>query len=153
MAAKRMPRLTLLRDAPGHERTLGALLHGQLVIAQTMEPGDADVRADGVPMRVRPGWYRCEPHGWGAEAVRFKRTWALVGHDVSHFPEPGVARSAVLLHDGTRDEHTLGCILVGSRRGVSRGEPGLLEDVEGEAMDRLRDLIGNAPFGLSIIGG
>lgn len=153
MAPRRMVRLTLLRDAPGPDRTFGVLMNGQMALCQTMEPGDADVRADGVPMRVKPGWYRCESHGWGPEAVRFKQTWALVGHDVSHFPEPGVARSAVLIHDGTRDEHTIGCILVGTRRGVSRGEPALLEDVEGEAMNKLRNLIGNAPFGLSIVGG
>jgi hypothetical protein len=63
---------------------------------------------------------------------------------------PGVSRFAVLLHDGARDEHTLGCILLGSRRGISRGEPGLLEDVEGEAMERLRLIVGCDRFYLTI---
>ncbi len=147
MTVRRMTRLTLLRDKPEAERTFGVLMHGQLVLCQTMEPGDEDTMAP----RVAPGWYRCEPHGWGAEAVRYKQTWALVGHDVSHFPEPGVKRSAVLLHAGNLDEHTRGCILVGMRRGELNGEPALLDSRV--AMDALRDLIGFHPFGLSIVGG
>jgi hypothetical protein len=83
--------------------------------------------------------------------VRFRQTWALVGRDVSHFPEPGVARSAVLLHAGNVDEQTRGCILVGMRRGEINGEPAVLDSRA--AMDALRDLIGNDPFGLSIVGG
>lgn len=145
--ARRMIRLTLLREKPEAERCFGVLMDGQLVLCQTMEPGDADTKAP----RVAPGWYRCEPHGWGPEAVRFRQTWALVGHDVSHFPEPGVARSAILLHAGNTDEQTLGCILVGIRRGTLNGEPALLDSRV--AMDALRDLIGNGPFGLSIVGG
>lgn len=147
MAPRRMTRLTLLREKPQDERTMGVLLHGQLVLCQTMEPGEKDVAAP----RVAPGWYRCEPHGWGPEAVRFRQTWALVGHDVSHWPEPGIARSAVLLHAGNTDEQTLGCILVGKRRGAINGEAAVLDSRA--AMDELRDLIGNNPFGLTIIGG
>lgn len=94
----------------------------------------------------------CVPHAWEPSSpLRFKRTWALVGNDVSHQPEPGIARSAVLIHAGNVDDDTLGCILVGQRRGVVRGEPGVLDSVK--AMDSLRDLIGPASFGLSIIEG
>lgn len=145
--AARMKRLTLLRETPQDERTFGVLMHGQLVLCRTMEPGEKDL---GAP-RVAPGWYRCEPHGWGPEAVRFRQTWALVGRDVSHFPEPGVPRSAILIHAGNTDEQTLGCILVGMRRGELNGEPALLESRV--AMEALRNLIGNDPFGLSIIEG
>lgn len=143
-------RLLLKRDQPEAERCFGSLFYRSSWLAETMEPGDADVKAP----RVRPDFYHCVPHGWEPNAtVRFKRTWALVGSDVSHQAEAGVPRAAILLHDGTRDEHTLGCILVGSRRGISRGEPALLEDVNGEAMERLRDLIGNNDFYLTIMGG
>lgn len=143
----RIKSLTLLRDRPGPERTMGVLMNGQMILCQTMEPGDADTKAPRVP----PGWYRCEPHGWGSEAVRFRQTWALVGQTVSHLPEPGVPRSAVLIHPGNRDEQTRGCILVGMRRGELGGEPAVLDSRV--AMDALRDLIGNNPFGLTIIGG
>ena len=147
MAPKRMVRLTLLRETPGADRTMGVLLYGQLVLCQTMEPGDADLEAP----RVAPGWYRCEPHGWGPEDVKFRQTWALVGRDVAHFPEPGVARSAVLLHAGNTDDQTRGCIVVGKRRGEINCEPAVLDSRV--AMDALRDLIGSNPFGLTIIGG
>lgn len=143
----RMKRLILIREKPGADRTLGALHYGSRLMAYTMEPGIEDAAAP----RVRPGWYVCEPHGWGPEAVRFKQTWALVGDGVSHFPEPGVARSAILLHAGNRDEETRGCILVGVRRGELGGEPAVL--ASRDAMDSLRDLIGNRPFGLSIMEG
>lgn len=142
----RMKRLTLIREAPGPDRTFGALMYGTSFRAYTMEPGTADV---GAP-RVSPGWYILDPHGWAPDAtVRFRQTWALVGADVSHYPEPGVARSAVLIHAGNRDEQTLGCILVGMSRGTLGGEPAVLDSKA--AMDALRDLLGNDRAGLTII--
>lgn len=143
-------RLTLKRDRIEDERSMGVLFNSKnhAWVAETMEPGDADVKAPRLP----PGFYHCVPHGWEPKTnLRFKQTWALVGANVSAQPEYGVPRSAVLFHDGTRDEHTLGCILTGSSRGVSKGEPALLENVNGEAMERLRDLIGNNDFYLTIV--
>lgn len=144
----RMKRLLLIREKPGHERTFGALHYGTMIVSHTMEPGTGDHSAP----RVSAGFYLCEPHGWEPGApVKFRSTWALVGHDVSHFPEPGVARSAVLIHAGNRVEQTLGCILVGKRRGELGGEPAILESRE--AMSELRSLIGNNRFGLTIMEG
>lgn len=144
----RRKRLLIKRDKPEAERCFGSLFWKSSWLAETMEPGDADVKFQRLP----PGFYHCVPHGWEpATTLRFKRTWALVGANVSAQPETGVQRAACVFHDGTRDEHTLGCVLMGSRRGVSRGEPALLESIEGEAMERLRDLIGHNDFYLTIM--
>lgn len=144
----RLTRLTLLRDKPEAERTMGILLLGTSLVCQTMEPGDADLEAP----RVAPGFYILERHGWEPDSgARFSNTWALVGHDVSHFPEPGVRRSAILLHAGNLDEHTRGCILVGMARDRMGDEPALLRSRD--AMDRLRDLIGTKPAAITIMEG
>lgn len=148
----RRKRLLIKRDKAQPERCFGTLLYRGGWVAETMEPGDADVRADGVPMRLPPGFYHCVPHGWDpGTSLRFKKTWALVGANVAAQKEPGVDRDAVLFHDGTRDEHTIGCVLVGSWRGESKGEPALLEKAQGEAMERLRDIVGHNDFYLIIM--
>jgi len=139
-------RLTLLRDNAGDERTFGALFDGTMIVCQTLEPGDKDVDHPRVP----PGFYVCEPHGWAKDTtLTKKRTWALIGRTVSHQPEPGVPRAACLLHAGNRDSDSLGCILVGVLRGTIDGEPVILNSQE--AMSRLRELIGQNTFYLTIV--
>ena len=142
----RLKRLILLREKPEVDRTQGVLHWGSRFVAFTMEPGTADTDAP----RVAPGWYMCEPHGWDpGSAVRYKETYALVGHDVSHYPEAGVARSAILIHAGNVDDHTRGCILLGLRRGELSGEPAVLDSKA--ALEALRDLVGKNSFGLSVV--
>lgn len=132
-------RALVVRDTYDDERTLGQLFYEGKKIGETMEPGDKD------PFRLRAGFYFCTPHGWEEGSPRrFKRTWALIGDDVSHDPEPGIGHSAVLFHSGVRDEHTMGCILVATRRGISKDEPAILDAVQGETMDRLRRAVGGA---------
>lgn len=142
-----LQRLVLKRDKPNNEYTYGKLYIGSKLICETMEPGILDVNAP----RVKPGFYHCVPHGW-EEGTRFKykKTWALIGQDVSHQPKLGVKRAAILFHSGARDEHTLGCVLTGVSRGTSNGEPSLVNAYIGEAMDKMRDIIGNRQFYLTI---
>ena len=141
-------RLILKREAPGKDRTFGSLFIGSNWICDTMEPGDADTDHP----RVEPGFYVLDPHGWEpASVLRHKRTWALVGRDVAHQRTDGIARSAVLFHEGNLDEHSLGCILVGLARGTLAGEPAILRSRD--AMAKLRDLIGPNMAELVIMGG
>lgn len=130
-------RFILRREKAGPDRTFGSLFLGQMWQCETMEPGNDDA----LEPRVDPGFYLLEPHGWDPGArVRFKRTWALVGKDVTHQPEPGVKRAAILIHAGNRDDETRGCVLVGLSRGMLLGEPALLRSRD--AMERLRESIG-----------
>ncbi len=150
------PWLILIREKPEDERTMGVLTMKGQVLTQTMEPGFADLEFPRVPA----GFYVCEPHGWEPETqLRFKKTWALVGQGVVHQAEqfstwiqpvsPGDPRIACLLHGGVRDEHTRGCILQGLSRGITMGEKSLLRYPE--AMDLLRNRIGNRHWYLSIL--
>lgn len=136
--AKYTKRLLIRRRTPQDELTFGELSLGTSRITYTMEPGNKDVSHP----RVNPGFYVMEPHGWNVtEGTKYKDTWALIGKGVSHFPEPGIARSAILMHHGNLDSNTLGCILQGMAIGELLGKPALLQS--DKAMDRLRELIGN----------
>ncbi len=142
-----LQRLMLVRDIPDVEHTYGRLLVGTKTICQTMEPGTNDLDWPRLPA----GFYLCEPHGWEPNSTfTYKRTWALIGENVSHQFKYGIPRAAVLFHSGARDEHTRGCVLTGVSRGLSRGEPGLINSYIGEAMDVMSKIIGESPFFLTI---
>jgi hypothetical protein len=141
----RRKRLTLIRKEVSPDRTFGMLLYKDKFLCHTLEPGDADV---GAP-RVKAGFYILEPHGWEPNPdVRYKQTWALVGDNLSHYPDPECKRSAVLIHWGNIDDNTRGCILVGQRRGEVLGEPGVLDSKQ--AIEELRDLLGGLEASLVI---
>ena len=145
--SSQVKRFLLIREKSDGERTFGALYDKGKFVCHTMEPGDDDIEAP----RVNPGFYALEPHGWkDGDPVKYKKTWALVGDGVSHWPE-GEGRSAVLFHAGNWDEQTRGCVLVGLDRGEMRGEPALLNS--GAAMSQLRAIIGGPYYAGLIIRG
>lgn len=142
-----MRRLELVRRWYEDERTIGELSYRGEFIAFTMEPGKADHEFPRVP----PGFYYLERHGWLGEPVRYERTWALIGRDVSHQREAGIERCAVLFHAGNRDDDTLGCIIPGMTIGRLKGETAVLGSRD--AMVRLRTILGDADGFLVIRGG
>lgn len=140
-----MKRLDLWREKPQSDWTIGRLEYGATSLGPTLEPGYDDRTAPRVPA----GFYHCTPHGWEpGTTLRFKQTWALNGAEVSRQREKGVPRAACVFHGGTRDEHTAGCILRGVSINRSGAEPLLSGSTE--AMDRMRELIGNNDFYLTI---
>ncbi len=136
-----MIHLDLFRRWFDPDRTLGELwIHGGEFIAFTLEPGWSDTAYPSVEV----GEYRLDPH----TGPKFKDTWALVGEGVSHYPTPGVPRSAVLFHAGNTDDETHGCILLGSAIGRIRGETAVIHSQE--AMSALRRVIGKQSAVLTI---
>lgn len=140
-----MKRLTLTRRWYEDERTLGELHIGSEFIAFTMEPGSADTDAPRLPT----GFYHMVRHD--GNEFRYKDTWALEGRDVTHQPWPGISRSAVLIHAGNTDEQTKGCIMLGMSIGRLRGETATV--ASGDALNKLRGILGDAEAYLTIKGG
>ena len=135
-----MNRLTLYRRWDDGDRCIGELYVDGRPFCFTLEPGSFDTSAP----HVDPGFYFMERH----DSDRYGMTWALIGDDVSHFEESGISRSAILFHGGNWDEETRGCILVGNSIEHQRSEAAVWESRA--AMERLRQLIGDAPALLSI---
>jgi hypothetical protein len=81
---------------------------------------------------VDEGFYHLVPFA----GVKFKETFALVGADLSIYPENGTDRSTCVYHGGDTHEDTKGCPLVGVRFHFAGSTP----DIDGgaEAMKILR---------------
>ena len=58
---------------------------------------------------VPAGFYYLEPHN----GTKYKGTFALIGADVSHSKEPGVARYACVFHWAKAGMYLEGCIAIG----------------------------------------
>jgi hypothetical protein len=86
---------------------------------------------------IPAGSYLCVPHGWEKDSQKhFKRVW-----EVTNVPN----RSAILIHAGNTLRDTMGCILVGfDVKQFSLGRSQL-------ALTKLRSVIGEKPFNLTII--
>lgn len=137
-------RFTVLRDRPDRDRTMGRWLLGDRVWFHTIEPGESDLDFP----RIGPGLYRARPWEWrSGSAARFPRTWVLEGPRVSFTKRAGF-RWPILVHWGNFDEETKGCIVIGMRRGMLRGEPVVLESVR--AVNRLREIVGPRDFEIEI---
>jgi hypothetical protein len=140
-----MKRLILERRWYEGERIIGELSCEGHWVAFTMEPGLDD---EDHPC-VEPGFYFLERHD--DSGYKYVDTWALVGRDVSHQPEPGVDRSAVLIHPGNLDQHTVGCILLGLTLGRLENETAVMQS--GDALNRLRGFLGRENAFLTIKDG
>lgn len=125
--------LTLTRFATHKNATLG-MLDGQGVNLWTLE--DLWKENQRQISCIPTGEYKCKPHGWNGEKVKFPKVW-----EVMNVP----SRDAILIHAGNTERDTLGCILVG--HGISRGA---LVDSR-KAIDLLRRKIGNNSFTLTIV--
>ena len=88
------------------DATVGVLTMGTRRWATLEDRGPGEVPDTCVP----PALYDLVPHS----GPKYPDTYALVGGIVSHLPEPGKKRSAVLVHWGNVVEDTLGCILIGN---------------------------------------
>ena len=119
--------MILERFCYGPFGTFGRLLIGDLELWTVERPWkDNEPSVSCIP----EGEYTLEPHS----SSKFPDTWALVGETVSHYPEPGKTRSAILIHVGNTMQDVIGCIAPGER---------LNENVWGvvaskRAMDQLR---------------
>jgi hypothetical protein len=140
-----MKRLILERRWYEGERIIGELSCAGVWVAFTMEPGLDD---DDAPP-IEPGFYFMERHD--DPGYKYRDTWALVGRDVSHQPEPGIDRSAILIHAGNWDEQTLGCILLGTTIGHLRDETAMVRS--GDALNGLRGILGRENAYLTIKDG
>lgn len=89
--------------------------------------------------RIPAGRYKCVPHGWKNELVKFPRVWRL--EDV-----PG--RDAILIHVGNSHHDTQGCILLGL--GLSIDADAFITNSR-KAVDMLRGAIGPHEFWLTVV--
>ncbi|QJB56163.1 DUF5675 family protein [Pseudodesulfovibrio sp. zrk46] len=105
-------KVELLRLERSGEGTFGVLRVDERVFCVTLEPPD---RGNKVNVSCIPaGEYQCRR----VDSPRFGRTFEVKG-------VPG--RSHILLHSGNMVEDTSGCVLLGSRFGLLRGNRAVLE--------------------------
>jgi len=75
-----------------------------------------DVAGEGENHCIAEGAYRLERHS----GARWKRTWAIVGPGVAHWPTRELGdRETVLVHIGNDVDDTTGCVLVGMAAEIS----------------------------------
>ena len=84
---------------------------------------------------IDSGFYHLVPFA----GMKFKDTYALVGADLSIYPENNIGRSTCVYHGGDTHEDTRGCPLVGVRFHFAGSTP----DIDGgvDAMKILRTVL------------
>jgi len=58
---------------------------------------------------VPPGFYHLVPH----RGNKYPNSFALIGHTVSHYPEPGIMRNVCVIHWASQGKYLQGCISTG----------------------------------------
>jgi hypothetical protein len=91
-------------------------------------------RATDKDSRIPAGTYTCKPYS----GTKYKDVYIL-----ENVPN----RSAILIHWGSYEEHTLGCILIGNKQ-VKSPKPAVFESKK--CFERFRSLIGKNSFTLTI---
>lgn len=136
------PTLYLERISDDGKRTRGLLLGafpgGKTLRLYTLEePWKNNAKGQSC---IPAGSYPCVPHGWEPNTkLKQKKAYRLTG---TH------PREAILIHTGNTVNDIEGCILVGMQEGLLGGMDAVVRSRD--AMEKLRDIIGNKPFTLII---
>jgi hypothetical protein len=126
-------KLKLLRIDQSLKATLGWLYVDGRFFCCTLELPDLDNQKQ--VSCVPEGVYKCVPHS----SQKYRDVWRL-----ENVPN----REAILIHAGNTTSDILGCILVGTKHGVLRGKPAVLNSRI--ALNKLRELASGKEFELTI---
>lgn len=142
-------KLELVRFAYLNTCTLGWLHAGALRLATIEDAWRADPDGPGGQKREGPLLESCVPDGLYELAphtgTKWKDTWALVNPrlGVWHWQVPATVerygRSAILIHSGTDDRSSLGCIIVGNSHATFENRHRVLGS--SQALEALRDTL------------
>lgn len=132
------PTITLVRTRYTSQAVLGRLIIGDEELA-TLEP----------PWRNNERNVSCIPTG-EYKMNYLPRSASGKYRKVYHITEVE-GRGGILIHNGNIPGHTKGCVLVGLRHGYMAGGPAVLNSRT--ALSQLRDMIGEGPSIIRVVGG
>ena len=127
----------LFRDTRRSDVTLGEMITDRKNWYQILEPPWLNNQSN--ISCIPPGTYRCEFMAQSASG-KYKNVYWLRGVP---------SRSGILIHSGNVVDHTLGCLIIGERRGSLAGKPAVLSSKT--ALRHLVQDMGKEPFELTIL--
>jgi len=127
----------LIRDRVGRDCVLGTLVAG-LEMFQVLEP----------PWKDNFRNISCIPAG--DYTVTFMRRSSSGKYRNVYHIQGVEGRSGILIHAGNTVNHTLGCLIIGKRRGWLGGRRAVLNSRTG--LRQLVNVMGTEPFKLTIVG-
>ena len=96
-------------------------LLGTTIDGYTLEPGGPDCKTHNCGKRIPEGSYTFSRHDWKQNPLR---PVPILATDPA-YPKKLGSRDYILIHSGINPSHTVGCIMIGKRRGT---EAGTIED-------------------------